>query len=301
MPWGDIVSEPFKIDNDYVNVTAEIVSDEQYQSILEHLVKFGEQFVQARAEHSTKAIDTVSKELKKDLSLFVESNLYYSGKFNRVEVDKNYVSTTNEGKNISILPKYWFEEDFHSLDEIPDLYEEYNYWNMELSYNKEDKKWIIQKMADTGVWSYESTDTVDGSGKLYGPSDEVVAEAKSAQVEAEMEEFIFAYTDASVLAINERDFSIVEPYITKDGPRRKEASDYIEYLDSKDIFETWYGSELEKIEDVEKDKWKVTVIEEFEIIRPDSTDVKKFRTSLYVVRKDDTFLVDELIDTNEIK
>src|SRR5690625_356757 len=113
-------------------------------------------------------------------------------------------------------------------------------------------------------------------------------------------DLVFDYTSASIEAINYRDFDLVSTYIEKDGPRYKEADDYIDYLDSKDIYEEWYGSELEKVEKEDDDIWKVTVIEEFEIIKPDSSDIKKFRTILIIKQIDNEFYVNKLTETNEI-
>src|SRR5699024_2138911 len=151
-----------------------------------------------------------------------------------------YITTSDDEDDVHVvIPAHFaISEDTHSIDDSPKLSAEQYEFYISFSYEADDKKWIIADI-DYHGWSYESSEEWDGSGKLHGPSEEAVKNAKDGDFESEMEAFLTDYTISSVEAINERDFDIVSDYITKDGPRRDEARDYIDYLDSKDIYETW--------------------------------------------------------------
>lgn len=111
---------------------------------------------------------------------------------------------------------------------------------------------------------------------------------------------MYDFYEASVDSINERDFSIVAGFVTADGPRRPEARKYIDYLDSKGIYQEFYNSKLEKAESIGDNTWKVTTTEEYLIIHPNSSSEQNFRTINNVKLVDGKLLVDELIDTKGI-
>ena len=67
----------------------------------------------------------------------------------------------------------------------------------------------------------------------------------------------------SVNAINTRDFSYVEGLMTNDGPRKKEAKDYINHLESKGITQQFINVTVEKVEVMNTNTWKVTTTDEF--------------------------------------
>lgn len=311
MPWGEVTSESFAIDDSDLSIYANLISEEQSDEMLTVLTEFGENYVKALSERDIKPLKGISKEAKKGVSATIDdmknatvsTDYYYTGQLETVEINENsiYIHENSEVPIIKIDTRYIFKEDFYEYTDQPDLYEQDYTWEIGLSFDKEDNEWLITSLDSLNMWaSFEATNTREGSKKLYGPSKEVLAKAEKQEETSGMEEFIKAYTDASIEAINKRDFSLVSSYITEEGPRRKEAREYIDYLDSKDIYEEWYGSEVEKIEEVDKNTWTVTVIEEFDIQKPDSSAVKKFRTVLTVKRVDGEYYIDELIETNEL-
>lgn len=303
MPWGEVVSKPIAVDDSYMDIHADLISEKQYKQVKQVLKDFGEQYVESSAKKSTKPLVDVSSDVKNEVKDMIPIDDYYSGKLKTVEVDKHSITVMKDAKEpgIQILAQYQIDEDYHDLTEEPVLEEVSDMWSLSLSFDKDQKTWKIQSLDTASIFvDFEPTDELKGSKKVYGPSKEAIANAEEEETEGEIEEFIMDYTQASVDAINYRDFGIVEDYITSDGPRKKEAREYIDYLDSKDIFETWYGSELEKIEKVDDQSWKVTVIEEFEIVKPDTSNNKEFRTTVLVKKVDGEYFVHELISTDEI-
>lgn len=303
MPWDEVTSDSIAVENSYMNIYADLVSAEDYEKILDVLDQFGEEYVEAMAKKSTKPFSSVSAEGKKLLKNYLSDYYEYTGQYDLLEVDKSsmFIEKDEEDIEVNIQAAYSVQEDFHDIADGPDLYEETYTWTIGLNYHEKDEKWLISAINNAGIWGgIEVTDERKGPGKLYGPNKEAVSKAKDNEFDSELEQFVFDYTSASVEAINYRDFDLVAEYIDSDGPRYKEADEYIDYLDSKDIYEEWYGSEIEKVESIDDDSWEVSVIEEFDIIKPDDSSVKKFRTKLIIKRIDDAFYVNELTATDEI-
>lgn len=305
MPWGEVESEAQPIEEIEPWLVGEFYTDEHLNDISKFLSDFGEQFVEAQATQSTKPLKHTADEVNDLVTEYFREDYVYTGQLDKVGINEAdiYLYTEDEALKITVPVNYTVSEDQYYPDDEPNLgTNEYNF-NVELSYDESEKSWHLSQLTNYGMY-FEATDEWDGSGKLYGPSDDDIAKAKDqandGELNAEMEDFLIDYTIASVDAINERDFDLVVDYITKDGPRHDEARDYIDYLDSKDIFETWLGTELESMEEIDKKQWEVTVLESFEIIRPDSSDEWDYRTVLIIEEDDGKFLVDELIETNRI-
>ena len=88
--------------------------------------------------------------------------------------------------------------------------------------------------------------------------------------------------------------------MTDDGPRKKEAKDYIVYLESKGITEQFIDVTVEKVEAVGTTTWQVTTTDEFIIYNPDGSKNKKYTTVVTVKQVDGDWLVHELLSTVEI-
>lgn len=304
MPWGKIVSDDIPVDDSYMYVYAPMISDENYDDITTLLVGFGEEYIDALANKTTKSLTLATDDLKDQLTFDFIEDTYYTGQFQELHIDKDSVSInlTDDTEALTIDARYVVNNATHSLEDVPELYEDEYTWNVSLVFNDDEEEWLVHSLMYTDMWTEDSAlDVFAGSNTLYGPGEEVVQTAQAENMAAEMERFMIDYTVASVDAINQRNFGILSSYITEDGPRRKEADEYIDYLESKEIYEEWIDTELENIEEVDDQSWEVTVLETFDIIKPDSTDEKSYRTKVIVKEIDGEYYVDELIETNVIE
>lgn len=307
MPWGEITSEDIEVDSDYMGIYADLITEEQYDELTKAVLDFSEQFMEGVADKSTKPLENISDDFKETFDELIDyefpSDFYFSGKLNSVSVDKDslMVDTDKDNPVVTIDIGLNAETDAHYLEDDPDLNDETLQLIVEMNYNKDKKNWSFLTFEEGDYWGdFEGTDELEASENVYGPGEEAIAKAEEQGLEEEMEDFMIDYTDASVDAINNRDYSFVSDYITSDGPRKQESIDYIDYLDSKDIYEYFYGSELESMEEIESGKWEVTMLESFEIEHPDSSEDKEFRTTAVVVKDGDSFFVDELLETEEV-
>lgn len=302
LPWGNVESDPIEITERSMEVHAQFVTSDQFEQTLDLIEDFGEQYVESLAKNHTKPLKSVPKIVKE----FVENkfNQYYeayTGKVDTISVNENaiYIETDDKPK-IFIPVQYGLKGNNHDLDADPELQEYQATFELGLSYHSDDENWQIHSVNNHGYFGdFGATKTWDGSGKTYGPDKKAIAKANEASFEDDLFQFVEEYTSANIKAINERNFDLMIDYTSKDGPRRKEARDYIDYLESEDVYETWFGSELESVEELDDQTWKITVIEEFEIIWPHKTDIKEFRTKLIIKEIDGTFYVDELTETKE--
>lgn len=303
MPWGEVTSEDISIDESHMSINADLISSKQYKEVVETLKHFGDQYLNAFADKSTEPLSSTTDDFKKDIENRFDNDYYFTGKLVGLQIDKESMTVNNSSKTpeINIYTNYIFEKDEHELTEDPELEESDNPWIVSLSYNEKDKKWLINDIEYTYNWGGDdSLEVIEGSNTLHGPSEETVKAEKEKSFETVIEERIRNYTAASIEAINMRDFYYMESFLTKAGPRKKEAEDYIDYLESKDIYEDFYSAELEKVEQVDDTTWKATYIEEIEIIKPDSSAVKKFRTIINLKLVDGEYYVDQLLKTDEI-
>lgn len=302
MPWGEVSSEPVKINAQEMMIHADLLSEQQFSGLEETLKNFGEQYVQSRANLNTKPLKAVSDDVKIVVEDMINEDWYYSGRFEQLDIDRNSVRVDNSSKEpkIELLAQYTFSEAQHELEEEPDLYDNTPILSMNLSYNKDKKAWKIVSVIEDGWEDFMATDTTEGSKKLYGPGKEAVAQAKNNALKEEITDFMESYTQASVDAINYSDFYYVEDYIVPDSPRWDEAKEYIDYVDSKGITEDWLTTELESVEETGDNTWEVTVNESFTIHNPESSSDKKFRTKIVLKKIDDEYKVYELVETKEI-
>lgn len=302
MPWGEVASEPVAIDDSEMTIHADLLSKKQFTGLEESLKNFGEQYVESMANKNTDALQAVSDDVKKVVKEMMEE-WYYSGKFERVDIDHNSVQVDNDSKQpkIEIRTQYTFNEAHHELDDEPELYEDAPLLSMNLSYDKDKKTWKILSVIEADYWEeFAATDTVEGSKKLYGPGKEAVAQAKDDALKEDVTYFIESYTQASVDAINYRDFYYLEDYIMPDSPRWVEAEEYIDYLESKDITEDWLDTKVESVVETGDNTWEVTIKESFTIHKSDSSSDKNFQTKVVLKKVDDAYMVYELIETKEI-
>lgn len=320
LPWGSFESEAYPLDSTHVDVRAEFYDEAILKTWRKTVEELGEQYAEAMATKSKDPLKNFSKQPKDLISEKFADYDAYSGKVMQISIDEENIQKGDSTWYDMNLPNdvdvdipsivmsvnYLFEEDFHNIADNPILVRRNHTWELGLTYEKKDDKykWSATVLQPHDWYnSFSETNTWDGSKKLYSSSKKDVKKGKASKnkdIEKEIEIFLKDYTDKSVEAINERDFSIVSDYMTKNGPRYDEARNYIDYLESEGVYETWLGTELEKLKELDDNKWEVSVIEEFKIIWPDKTKVDKFRTKLIIKRVDGEFLVDELTETNSI-
>jgi hypothetical protein len=92
------------------------------------------------------------------------------------------------------------------------------------------------------------------------------------------------YLQASIDAINYRDFTMVEHLIDPNGKKYAEQRDYNKYLEEKNITEELLAYEIKDVVKVDESTFKVTTHEEYRIIYDDSSEKLKAFNSGFLVK-----------------
>jgi len=304
-PWGEVTTEEMTIESEYQQIEAAILSKDEAKIVLDTLKQYGEEYIEAKTKRSTSLFTTTTKSFNESFTEniaepLIENELFITGKFDQLDVDENSVYVLDDSEQgIAIEAEFTFMEDSHSLLDTPSISESVYTCDVKLIYDESEKKWFIQNSTLT-YSDIATTKTISGSGTIHQPSSDAVQKEKERLLKNELQSFFEYYVSQSVNAINARDFSYVENLMTDDGPRKKEAKDYIVYLESKGITEQFIDVTVEKVEAVGTNIWQVTTTDEFIIYNPDGSKNKKYTTVVTIKQVDGDWLVHELLSTEEI-
>jgi len=304
-PWGEVTTEEMTIESEYQQIEAAILSKDEAKIVLDTLKQYGEEYIEAKTKRSTSLFTTTTKSFNESFTEniaepLIDNELFITGKFDQLDVDENSVYVLDDSEQgIAIEAEFTFMEDSHSLLDTPSISESVYTCDVKLIYDESEKKWFIQNSTLT-YSDIATTKTISGSGTIHQPSSDAVQKEKERLLKNELQSFFEYYVSQSVNAINARDFSYVENLMTDDGPRKKEAKDYIVYLESKGITEQFIDVTVEKVEAVGTNIWQVTTTDEFIIYNPDGSKNKKYTTGVTIKQVDGDWLVHELLSTEEI-
>lgn len=302
LPWGEIQSDLIKVDGYQTNAVASLVNDEQYEKLTGNVLNFSEEFLQALAKKTTDPLTGVSSNVKKLVTEYIEPNYNYMGRVEKIEFNRDGITVyeDEESKKLILqIPSVFYISESVYADNLPAL-EEYNFvMNMGFSYD-EDSGWLLETFNRDSYGSIEETNTLQGSKVLYASEENAEESLTTKQLQDNLSSFLHDYETAYVDSINYRDFDLLKDYLDPNGPRYKEAKDYLVYLEKKGITERYYGLDVTKIENIDENSWKVTYEIGYDIIRSGETRYKYFETIVKIIEKDGRYYVYELISTNEI-
>jgi membrane-associated protein TcaA len=115
-------------------------------------------------------------------------------------------------------------------------------------------------------------------------------------------DFLRNYVSASMDAVNEHDFSIVEDMFIKGSKYEKQAKDYLKYLKKKGITEDLKEFDIQNIEQISDDKYIIETYEEFEIYYKDGSAKRKSFNSRYAVKiTEDGPKVQDLLESKQVQ
>src|SRR5690625_1622528 len=127
LPWGEVTSEPVDIDDNNLYVNAELITQEDYDEVLDVLSQFGEEYVESMAVKSTKPFKSVTSEGKEILKSNISNYDEYTGQLDLMEADKDSMSVdTNEDQTeVKLHTQFHFQNDYDEITETPEISEEY--------------------------------------------------------------------------------------------------------------------------------------------------------------------------------
>lgn len=305
LPWGETTAK-IPLDSEEINYEPTAFVESELEAYEEIATTLGESWVQTQADGGTDELKDVSKEVKAAIDdIYEPAPLNYSGKVTEILIDPSstHIAEVDDDIGVQITAQYNVEQSYHEISGGSDLTKDSDTLFLYLKYNKEEESWTLYDVEQTPI-TLDDVDgivRIEGSNTLYEPSEEAKKATKDSDLNEELESFISQYLLKSIEAINSGDFSIMESYLTENGPRRKEAEDYLDYLGEKGITEEFHGTEIEEFTEVDADTIKVTTIDTISIFRTDSSDQeKKFKTTVLLKKDGNSYLVDELVKTDPL-
>ena len=304
-PWGTVESPAYKMDASYKDFSAAFLSEEQLKKTKDLLLTFGEQMQNAKAHLTTDVLTSATEILKEDFLSFeiaplVQENIFYTGKLNKVEINTDFLSFKD---GLLMVPTMFdYSYGFFSYGEEPVSMDDFVLRSyVGLAFDNTNNEWKVSYIEASDQVAVEPTVTLEGSGQVYAPNTEAVTAMQENSIRVELQSFMESYTIASVDAINWGDIAYMRPYITADGPRYKEAKDYIAYLVNAGITEEFVSVEVVDFIGSGDGSYHVTTVEEFIIYYPNGQAHKTFETVTEVRNINGTLKVNKLISTKEIK
>lgn len=197
---------------------------------------------------------------------------------------KEYWTNNNSNRSFTLEP----------ISTIEGSKKVYEYKNASAS-NKESNE--VDETAESTVTNETTVgEKEDASAEVSTETSPEVSEEVFLHV---MEMFMHNYNNLSSEATMSGDASVVTPLITQNGPKRKESIDYIASLYSKGISTEHLGTTVDKVENIDASKVKVTTTEKFIIHGTEKSSEKTYQTVNILVKNGDDWLVDELVSTKE--
>ena len=118
--------------------------------------------------------------------------------------------------------------------------------------------------------------------------------------EEDLDQYMYDYLFASVQAINQRNFELVEFFLDPEGNAYNELKEYIDYLEEEGITEELINVTVKEYEKTE-DGYLVTTHDEYIIFNKDGTEKEVTFKSVYDLRwSDDKLMVYSLESTEEM-
>src|SRR5699024_6395289 len=188
MPRVEVDSKPIAVDDSYMDIHADLISEKQYKQVKQVLKDFGEQYVESSAKKSTKPLVDVSSDVKNEVKDMIPIDDYYSGKLKTVEVDKHSITVMKDAKEpgIQILAQYQLDEDYHDVTEEPARAVVTDMWSLSLFFYKDQRTSKIESLDTASIFvDFDPTEALKGSKKVYGPSEDAIANAEGEEAEGE--------------------------------------------------------------------------------------------------------------------
>ncbi|MBU9712752.1 TcaA NTF2-like domain-containing protein [Evansella tamaricis] len=308
-PFGKMVSPSYSINEYYYYPVFTLLEDQQnavFETINDHLFQWGT----ARASHDKSGLEHVmgyyEEYLFNSIDNLISYNEFYFGQPVKTTFDVSslqvYYNDGNWITSVSVMEEWKgtyvsSNGNTYSQDDIHEL-------NYSLTYNEGNKKWIMSHVDP--LWGYfDETNlkefTFEGNDQQEAVAEQIMA--LTAQNEENFQSLFYSFVSNSVDAINNRDFSIVSPWVDPDNADyRKEMSDYIDYLDTRDIYEDFIDVEVKKVDRESDDLFHVSTYEEYVIYYGDGSAKFKGFDSEYLVRlTGDGLKVHKLLKTTEVE
>lgn len=309
VPWGKVKTEEIPITSSNVEVNLGKNADLQkgiFNQVVSYTKEVLEAFEAESAEKLTNVTTTYRQEMQEAINEFNDGEQSYQGKYlsSAFDVDSLnvYYSDGQWLAEVEVLQTYL--EDYYYKGDSPELSEVETNRVYSLVYDEKQKKWLINNMEDSYGYDSDNVKEIkEEKPKLYQINEGESEAAASTEVDTEtISDYVKSYMYASVSAINEEDFSLVEDYLDPNGKKYKEQKEYTAYLNEKNITEELLNTEIKEVKKLDDSTYQVTSYDQYKIIYKNGEEkLSNFNTVQKVkVLSDGSLAMNELISTEEV-
>ncbi|KIL45575.1 hypothetical protein KP77_28670 [Jeotgalibacillus alimentarius] len=296
-PWGSQISEEIIITDTYMEISPPEPAEELKKSIIDQTALYAEEYLNHYVSGGKTAVTTVTNEWMDEMDYYADHDFEGTIELKELGFDFSEAKPINRndqyGYSIPLLFSMSAESiDFEFGGSACDLH---------LLFNEVDQSWKVNEcyFYATDAYTYKDVMTpavTTFTSKSTGSSK--IASGDSFTFE-QVEGFMENYSRKSVEAINEVDYSLVASLIAEDSELKGIQTEYIDYLDSKNITETFKGAVLESFEQ-NGNTITATTLESFIIHREDGNEDMTFRTVTELVLENGELKAWKLIETKEL-
>lgn len=307
-PFGKMQSSAVPIDDDYLTVNLSLTKEEK-EKVTKQLVTFLTSVSKSRVNGDKSLVEGHTDYLQKEwIDTVDEENWSYSGYLSDIRVNEDsYYLGKEEGKWMAVVEavETWKEYSYNDSSgsiEPEDVTLSYSY---EFTYDEKEKKWAVNYFDNKSGMDESNLAKVEfdvAAQQKQFEASPVFKEVKTEMNQDGIAPFVENYVYTSVDAINSRDFSYVSGLIDPSSKDYiKEVSNYIDYLEEKEITEELLDIEIVDIKEKNDTTFIVSTQEEYQIYYSDGTAKHKTFNSKYEVKSTpDGYRMYKLIETKEV-
>ncbi|TFD97078.1 hypothetical protein [Jeotgalibacillus sp. R-1-5s-1] len=297
-PWGTQMSEEINVTDTYMEISPPEPTEELKKSLIDQTALYAEEYLNHYVSGGETAVTTVTNEWLDEMDYYADHDFEGSIELKELGFDFSGAQPIKEGDQYGYSIPLLFTMSAESIDfEFGG-----SSCDLHLLFNEADQSWKVNEcyFYATDAYTYEdvmkpAVTTFTSTGSTVSSEEVTGALVTQEQVAGFMEN----YSRKSVEAINAVDYSLVAGLIADGSELKDIQTDYIDYLDSKNITETFKGAVVESFEQ-NGNTITATTLESFIIHREDGDDEMTFRTVTELVLENGELKAWKLIETNEL-
>ncbi|MGU3567741.1 zinc ribbon domain-containing protein [Paenibacillus sp. A51L] len=309
-PWGAVRSNELPIMDSYMEVN--VADSEPLQAaLIEKANQFQQEWLEGMATGDAAKLKSGTEAMRGELSRSIEEaglqGRLMTASFTGAAFDLDSFRLESAGgqwHGMLDTAVHRLRADYRADDLPPqELREEVELQGMTLIYDESAAVWMVDSVR--GLYGSELTNErvkyVENSHpQTFKSSPSALLNPSADSGKSEIGAFLLRYLEASVEAINARDFQVVAAMHDPDGPSYKESENYILHLEEKGITEQLLSAEVDGIELQEDGSYNLSTSESYAIAYKDGTEkTKAFKSSYKVVLIDGKPRVRKLLEVKE--
>lgn len=237
-PWGEETSKEIPIEESSIYIDEYPVSEELKDTLTETTNKYVEQDAEAYNAMNADKLENVSDDLHSDISDDIErlkdrdDNRQIKPEEVVYDLDSFGISQDDNTYYANVDTIISSQEDTYDSDDDADLQDSEDNYSFSFVYDDDEDEWVVDELFNNYNSPSENTEAFkmdeDDERSEDGSDDE-----EDADVEDELAELMEDYQTEMYDAVNNDDFSLVEPYLVEGSELHESQEDLVDHLNDK--------------------------------------------------------------------